>query len=285
MIRQFFFTALFTSAFLFAETVGTSFLWSGAVDTSGRVITGSTNETSGFWYEFTDNPNGGTSSWNWPDDVTENEYGNFFGPLVKTHGKILGTYKLGRVTGEKPFVGIGFNVRDSDQKGADVSAWKGICLEYQATKAFSVQFRGENSDTPFKANVPGSDSPSVVNIPWSDFQLGIIGPGPGFEDVVAKVATVHLLFSGDSGTMGEFTLTKIGSFGACDEFSAIFRAKIPVRAKVRRIAPDKLSVENAAIGTPYRIFDLNGNLLKSGKLTPERIVHMPPTPAILKCGK
>ncbi|PBC74638.1 hypothetical protein [Fibrobacter intestinalis] len=44
---------------LFAREVNTAFLWNAAVDTTGRVITGSTDETSGYWYAFDDGVYGG----------------------------------------------------------------------------------------------------------------------------------------------------------------------------------------------------------------------------------
>lgn len=68
---------------LFAREVNTAFLWNAAVDTTGRVITGSTDETSGYWYAFDDGVDGGTSTWIWPSDIEEDIRGDMSGLVSK----------------------------------------------------------------------------------------------------------------------------------------------------------------------------------------------------------
>ncbi len=101
---------LFIPIVLGAHEVKEAFLWDASMDSEGRVITGSADESSGYWYAFSD----GNSSWEWPSDIKENELGDFFGQMVKFYQGIQGKMILGGLApdGEmisgKPYTGIGF---------------------------------------------------------------------------------------------------------------------------------------------------------------------------------
>lgn len=256
---------------LFADEVGPAFLWDATVDTTGRVITGSTDETSGYWYAFDDGVDGGTSVWIWPSDVEEDLFGDFFGPLTRAYGGIFGGFALGEqcVSDGQVYscsVGIGFNTWDMDQQGVDVSAWDGICLEYSATLDFGIRLRRDNPLTlDLFAAVTASDSLSVVNIPWEKFlwYSSMYNPFETREECLQDVGAVQLVFLGDSGATGNFRLRKIGSLGACDgSFTAVPQRRVLSSKRLRQIAPRTFGVEGISDGTPYRIFDLNGNLLQ-----------------------
>ena len=62
MNRGFTFTALACAATVAfaANTVNPTFLWDGSTDTTGRVITGSSEETSGYWFTYNDANDNGT---------------------------------------------------------------------------------------------------------------------------------------------------------------------------------------------------------------------------------
>ena len=51
------------------NTVNPTFLWDAAIDTEGRVITGSADTSSGWWFEYTDVNNQGTSEFVYPEGV------------------------------------------------------------------------------------------------------------------------------------------------------------------------------------------------------------------------
>ena len=70
---------------LFAREVSSAFLWDAAVDTTGRVITGSTDETSDYWYVFDDGVYGGTSTWIWPSDIEEDIRGDMSDLVSKVY--------------------------------------------------------------------------------------------------------------------------------------------------------------------------------------------------------
>ena len=83
------------------------------------------------------------------------------------------------------------------------------------------------------------------------------------EECLLDVGAVQLLFLGNSGATGNFKLTKIGSLGTCDgSFTAVPQQRVFSPDRIRQIAPRTFFVEGIPNGTPYRVFDLKGNLLQ-----------------------
>ena len=199
------------------KMVNKVFLWDGYTDTLGKVETGSPEESSGYWYDFNDLEDGGSSRFIYPSDVKENEYENFFGPLVETYGGIKARVVLGEGY-DYPYAGLGFNIWNDDQEGVDVSAWKGICIAYKSTIAFSIELGVEDEATldygNYRVLVPESKSYTAIEFSWSKFRIGW-GPYPDIEDVLKKVAAIKLKFEGEAGTTGDFLIQKIGSMAQC----------------------------------------------------------------------
>ena len=84
-------------------------LWCGFTDVTGRVETGSEEETSGYWFDFSDEKDFGSSRIVYPEDVEEDPYGNFFGPLTEEYGGIKGAVILGSGY-DYPYAGLAFNL-------------------------------------------------------------------------------------------------------------------------------------------------------------------------------
>lgn len=274
-----------------AHEIKAPFLWNASVDSVGRVITGSADESSGYWYAFSD----GNSSWEWPSDIKENELGDFFGEMLKAYQSIQGKMIFGEpaLDGEilsgKPYVGIGFNIWNSEQEGGDISGWDGFCLEYQASMNFLLKLKSESDgsssyENNLEAEISRSDSMVVVDIPWGGFKFESWGPGATKEEVLAKTAAVYLLFSGDSGETGEFKLVKFGSLGACNGSVSLPNVTAPSRLKVRQIAFRQFTVEGLTRPTVYRLFDINGVFLRQGILKAGESLQVPQSPAVLKLG-
>ena len=209
------------SAAFAANTVSSTFLWDGSTDTEGRVITGSPEETSGYWYYYNDEKEQGTSSVRYPPEFDINIYdGSIFDLLIEEYGGIKVTVNLGEGS-ETPYVGIGFNVWNEVQDGADITAWGGICLEYSSELSFSVELAVENDATitqynNFKASAAKSKEPNLVNLSWDKFrQDSGWGNQVDKDSVLAKTAAIKLRFADKAGTTGDFFLSKIGSFGMC----------------------------------------------------------------------
>lgn len=205
------------------------FLWEGSADEEGRVVTGSEGEMAGYWYEINDIDDGGSSKFTFPPDIKkacdENWYtGTCYEFMMETYGGIKEKVVLG-AGAENPHVGLGFNILNEEQEGADVSKWDGLCLEYSSGLKFQVRIIAEDGTTmescDFTASIGASESKKVVDIPWSKFGSSC---GAGIEidaaKFLAKAAAVHLLFEGKAGDTGDFLLTKIGSLGQCGSGSA-----------------------------------------------------------------
>ncbi|MBQ2559731.1 MAG: T9SS type A sorting domain-containing protein [Fibrobacter sp.] len=202
-----------------AQSVSPTFHWDGAVDVEGRVITGSTDSTSGWWFEYTDSNDQGTSKFVFPEDVEANAYNNFFGPLVEAYGGIKGQVML-QDGYEFPFAGLGFNVLNEDQKGADITAWGGLCVAYESTVAFGLELAVEGEKTVtkydnYKANVSKAPAGAAQDYPWSKFKQGGWGKAVDQATALTMIATVKLKFEGAAGTTGDFVITELGSLCNC----------------------------------------------------------------------
>ena len=205
------------------------FLWDGSADEEGRVVTGSDGEMAGYWYEINDIDDGGSSKFTFPPDIKkacdENWYtGTCYEFMMETYGGIKEKVTLG-AGAENPYVGLGFNILNEEQEGADVSEWDGLCLEYSSGLDFNVWLQAEDgtltTDCQLVYRLGASDSVKTVDIPWSKF-----GSSCGFgvpmdaTEVLANASAVHLRFEGKAGDTGDFLLKKIGSLGQCGSGSA-----------------------------------------------------------------
>ena len=239
------------------------FLWDGSADEEGRVVTGSDGETSGYWYDFNDIDDGGSSKFTFPPDIKkacdENWYtGTCYEFMMETYGGIKGTVKLG-AGAENPYVGLGFNILNEEQEGTDVSEWGGLCLEYSSGLKFQVKIVPEYDLTmlecDFIASIGASESVKTVDIPWSKFKSSC-GAGIAIDaaKVLANASAVHLRFDGKAGDTGDFLLTKIGSLGQCGSGSA------PVSSSA--VAPKSSSSTVPASSSSAKL--IIGNMLWDG---------------------
>ena len=201
------------------------FLWDGSVDREGVVVTGSDEKTAGYWYDFNDKNDNGTSEFTFPPEYTDcNYYGSCIPMGLEAYGGLKVKVELGDGA-DNPYVGLGFNILNEEQEGTDVMEWGGLCLEYSSGLKFQVKIVPEYDLTmlecDFIASIGASESKKVVDIPWSKF-----GSSCGFgididaSKVLANAAAVHLRFDGKAGDTGDFLLTKIGSLGQCGSGSA-----------------------------------------------------------------
>lgn len=196
-------------------------LWCGHDDDLGRVETGSEDETSGYWYDYNDNgfPKNGDSRIIYPPDVEENEYGNFFGPLIETYGGIKAKINLG--TGyEYAFAGIGFNLVSENQEGMDIADWQGLCLTYSSKAPFKVELAVEDEANVTEYNnygamVPKTSGTNVIDLPWAKFKQehgwGLKAP---MSEVLAKIAAIRFVFQTSND---DFYVTSLGKLGTCGD--------------------------------------------------------------------
>lgn len=195
-------------------------LWCGPTDTEGKVETGSDDETAGYWFEFNDANDFGTSSISYPPDVSVNEYDNFFGPLTEAYQGIKGTVMIGAGY-DYPYVGLGFNLVSGDQEGTDISRWEGICLVYSSNLNFAIELQVEDEATVteynnYKASVARSANMTTIDYPWSKFRQEVgWGKTVVIDSVLRKTAAIKLKYQGVAGSTGDFVFYSIGRLGNC----------------------------------------------------------------------
>lgn len=195
-------------------------LWCGPTDTEGKVETGSDDETAGYWFEFNDANDFGTSSISYPPDVSVNEYDNFFGPLTEAYQGIKGTVMIGAGY-DYPYVGLGFNLVSGDQEGTDISRWDGICLVYSSNLNFAIELQVEDEATVteynnYKASVARSANMTTIDYPWSKFKQEVgWGKTVVIDSVLRKTAAIKLKYQGVAGSTGDFVFYSIGRLGTC----------------------------------------------------------------------
>ena len=254
-----------------AQTVSSTFLWDGTTDTEGKVATGSEEETSGYWYDYNDANDGGTSAFTFPSDVEENAYGNFYGPLVEAYGGIKASVSLGAGY-EYPYAGIGFNIWSEAQEGVDISAWGGICLSYMSEVGFAIELGVADEATVteynnYKASVSKAAAVQASDFPWAKFkQESGWGVTVAQETVLKSVAAVKLKFSGTAGTAGSFLIQKVGSSGQCTASSPI-AIKSTVASSVKAQVSNRMVSFSGISSAKAEVINLQGQVVKSATVS------------------
>lgn len=203
-----------------SQVKGCGDLWCATTDDAGHVITGSDDETAGYWYEFTDEHVGGNSQIKFPSDVEELA-GQFFcttfSLMMEKYDAIKISAELGSAI-EKPFAGIGFNIWSEMREGVDISDWEGVCIAYSSTGKFTLDLVAGGEEAiegshNFGYEVPKADSLTVINMPWSEFKQYDSGTESSAtsSDAVKKTGAILLKFQESS----EFSLHTIGRLGTC----------------------------------------------------------------------
>ena len=207
---------------------GGVFRWVGADDGS-RIITGldNGNGTSGYWYNYGDDADGGASRISWPVEPDwMGDEGDPCEPIVEACHGVCGTFSLNEGTLYSdpfvdPFVGVAFNVAGEDddytQVSADVSAWEGLCVAYSSTNDIELSLGlGDAVDAEIGYNNPfvtlaKSPEGTVKCVRWGKFGLGW-GKRIDMEKVVKIVVSVKFKIQAKTGTEGEFNIMSIGSY-------------------------------------------------------------------------
>ena len=253
------------------DSVYSTFLWDAAVDTIGRVETGSPDSTSGWWYEFNDNDDGGSSYIQFPADLEIYQDGLEFSHMAESYDVIDLKVVLGDGS-EMPFAGIAFNVWNIDMKGADISAWGGFCLSYQSTIGFNIELVPEDEvhvteRNNYKAKVAKAATMTTIDFSWEKFKQGSgWGKEADLDSVLAKTAVVRLVFSGGAETKGDFLIKRVGSYGMCGTCCAppdrIGNGSIAVPVKAS-LSGRTLEFTGATALASATVIDLQGNVMMS----------------------
>lgn len=205
---------------------GTMMKWCGDEETS-RIETGHDvgTETSGYWYVFGDDADGGASRISWPVEPDwMSDEGDPCEPIVEACHGVCGTFSLNKGTLDSdPFVVVGFNIGGEDAESGipvavDVSSWGGVCVTYAADNAMTIEMGlGDIVDEELGQDLPFvslSKSPNGATkcFNWSQFkQAGFGASRISGEEAAAKLVAVRFKIQGASGLAGNFNIMAVSS--------------------------------------------------------------------------
>ncbi|MCQ2054305.1 MAG: T9SS type A sorting domain-containing protein [Fibrobacter sp.] len=278
---------LTASAILAAAGLASAMCWTGAMSTESgdyfvnTELDNGTN-TSGYWYNYGDDADGGQSTVTWPTDLG-NEYSeDALDPVIDQCGGVCGDFSLnaGTITYD-PFIGIGFNVAGTETETggeaqpADVTSWGGICITYTSSSKATLELGlgdtrdGEiGYDNPF-VSLPAQDSPAQVCKDWAMFKQAGWGKGKVTgPEAAAALASVKFKIQAKDGTSGSFNIVGVSSNdGApCDGGSAIpqVRAASAVKAV---LAGRMLSFSGIKSVASAEVMNLQGQVVAKGDVS------------------
>ena len=204
-----------------------------------RVITGMDahedgymNGTSGYWFIFNDNADGGNSNVYWPVDPGTEYSPDALDPVIDHCEGLCGIADL--VTGTlsySPFAGVGFAVAGAASTvsptpvAADASSWGGVCVVYTSDADIRVELGlSDTREKDLKYDIPNhtiakSADQKVVNISWSAFVQDGWGASTGAESITGDAAAKELVYLKfkiqNSPGYYEFNIISVGTYGSC----------------------------------------------------------------------
>ena len=194
-----------------------------------RIITGYDNgtETSGYWYTYYDDSDGGVSAIRWPVEM-DPPYFDGIDPVIDHCGGVCGTYYLSKGTlTYDPYAGVAFNIAGIDDNGdpttADASAMGGIRVTYTSDITMALELglgekmeRNIGYDVPF-VTLAKSSVATVKEFKWSQFKQAGWGEGKITGEEAAKIlASIRFKMQGKDGMQGDFNIMAIEAYNATD---------------------------------------------------------------------
>lgn len=182
------------------------------------------SETSGYWFYYTDDADGGMSQIFWPAPLG-NEYSELaFDAVIETCNGLCGTVALNQGTlTYDPFVGVGFLIAGTDGEGnvqvTDATAMGGIEVTYTSEVAISVEMGLSSEmdvylgyDLPF-ASLPKASTVNTVRIPWSKFKQAGWGRVPmSGEEAATMLGSIKFKVQGRDGVLASFNIIAVGPY-------------------------------------------------------------------------
>ena len=182
---------------------------------------GTSDATDGYWYDYNDSNDGGSSSITWPTEKGNAYADDAMDPIIDMCSGLCGTATMGAGF-DYPFVGIGFNVVNSAQDPADINGWGGFCLNYKSTGiAPAIEIAPANEATVteynnYKAALKIAANATPVELPWSSFkQEANWGKTVAIEEVLASAAAIKFKIADKAGKSTQFGIYQIGELGKC----------------------------------------------------------------------
>ena len=236
-------------------------------------------ETSGYWYTYNDNKEGGQSKIILPTQTQAYE-GTDYVPsdAILNCGGVCGDAVLtkGSLT-YHPFVGVAFNVvgessaTDPTPAVGDASSWGGICITYKSDAAPSLELGfSEDVDKAIgganpSAALPKSTVPTKKILAWSNFKQPSWYKGEtkisGIE-AAKQLASVRFKIQAQEGTYN-FRIERIDTYNNCttDDIKTIRESP------ATRVLLSGRTLEFAGVSTATaEVFNLQGQVVAKGSI-------------------
>jgi len=230
-MKKFLLAALCAASATFA---GPFITWNGADNVNDQVQTGLGNETetSGFWFSYGDDGDGGMSRIYWDVEPCP-EPPNVLEPIVLECKGICGTAQLSKgILTYTPFIGLGFNVvgqisyEDYSSATGDASSWGGLCVTYTSDTDIALELGlGKATDSTINyanpaVNLPASKTSNRMVFSWSDFKQPSSYDGTvkiDGETAAKQLAMVKFKIQAEDGNY-RFNICAVGpKDGTCPE--------------------------------------------------------------------
>jgi len=269
--------AIFAASAAYAGTFQT---WNGE-DGISQVQTGLDNgsETSGYWFSYADNEDGGKSKVNWPVD-TSTDTGESLDAVI-THCKgVCGVASLSKSTLKySPFVGIGFNVvgeavGGGDPEPGDASAWEGICITYTCDISADLELGLGSFDSEIEYANPvaklskAKDIPTTQAIPWSKFAQPSWYTGSvkiSGTEAAKRLVAVKFKIQANDGNYN-FNIKKIGPLTDCSDDSKAIKATRSTSSAKATLTGRTLSFTGVKTAATAEIINSQGQVVLRGTI-------------------
>ena len=209
--------------------------WYGS-DGINRIETGYDNGTgtSGYWYNYGDDADGGMSVIEWPIPAIGYD-SDWLNPIIEYCGGFCGKYILSKgILEYDPYVGLGFNLAGLDDLQGngkpvpvDASAMGGIRVTYSSETTMTLELGlGEEKDKEIGYDNPSVTLPKTVSqttkaFSWSQFRQAGWGSSKITGEEAAKIlVAIRFRIQGKDGLTGNFNITRVEAYnpGDCASF-------------------------------------------------------------------
>ncbi|WP_407450122.1 hypothetical protein [Fibrobacter sp.] len=188
-------------------------------------------ETSGYWYTFGDDADGGMSTIIWPVPPGNEYSDDAMDPIIDYCGGLCGEYFLDKGSMYyDPFVGVGFNLGGYEDGSmvvpVDASRMGGIRVTYTSDAAITLEMGlGDDMDQKLGYDLPAVTLPKATSattkeFPWSSFKRAGWGNGKTTGEEASKIlAALKFKIQAKTGARGKFNIMAVGALdGTCSTY-------------------------------------------------------------------
>lgn len=245
--------------------------FSGKVCTSFGDWEDYTTDQSGYWFDYNDADDGGTSTVGYGVTDTTGYYNSWYNAMASELGAITITATLGANqpadgsgTAYNPFVGIGFNLSaEGDAATVDASAWNtsGLCITYSSDAAWAMELGADvlTGYNNFKTTLKAQATAAAVSLPMSAFaQETGWGTKVTIGTALASLTAVKIKFQAKVNSTSTISITALGVDGQC---TSGFNSAVAASAVKANLVGRTLSFAGIHSAANVEVINLQGQVV------------------------